>query len=109
MKLTNGLNFVYVEKEIREELENAKKGKFQMTRLTNGLNFVYVEKEIREELEEYKKQLLKSETRKNALCEYYHAMAVSWNDCLQYAENIDDADFIKAKVKLNEEISERYL
>ena len=78
-------------------------------RLTNGLNFEYVEKEIREELEEYKKQLLKSETRKNALCEYYHAMAVSWNDYLQCAENIDDADFIKAKVKLNEEISERYL
>ena len=47
-----------------------------MNRLTNGINFWYVEKEIREELEEYKKQLLKSETRKNALCEYYHAMGI---------------------------------
>ena len=73
------------------------------------LDFTNIEIEIQCEFEEYKRRLLQSESRKNAMCEAYHAMAVSWNDYLQCAENKDDADFIKAKVKLNEEISERYM
>lgn len=86
-----------------------------MNRLTNGktqfyskLNFEYIEKEIHEELQEYKTRLLQSESRKNAMCEYYHAMAVSWNDYLQSAENKEDADYIKAKADSCEKISERY-
>ena len=72
------------------------------------LNFDDIQNEIQCEFEEYKTRLLQSESRKDALCESYHAMAVSWNDYLQCAGNQADADYIKQKVNLYEQISERY-
>ena len=72
------------------------------------LDFTNIEIEIQCEFEEYKRRLLQSESRKNAMCEAYHAMAISWNDYLQSAENQADANYIRQKVRLYEQISERY-
>ena len=72
------------------------------------LDFTHIEIEIQCEFEEYKRRLLQSESRKNAMCEAYHAMAISWNDYLQSAETQADAIYIRQKVRLYEQISERY-